>query len=371
MTEVITKLSTKIKSDFKKADEIWVAVALLNYSGLQLILDSLKKSCRTNFLIGIDLPTDPKALKKLYELQLTSNVNVRIHTASQYFHPKLYLSKNSTEFTAFVGSANCTNGGLNSNIELSIKTTENRNCEELQKWFENLYDLGQPLTKKFLSKYQVDYDERKRRKVADEKLAKKEKKELEKEVLATFVERKEFIRVLNSYKDKKEYQDIVEDRQLSIEEIRDAIDYPEFNRIDVDWFFQIQALGHLIAIPKPTIKREIKKFRKLLKMLCDDSIDIALRYDSALNGKLKIRGVSESLISKILIIHDPSKYFVKNNKTTLALKKFGIELPRGLSKGEKYKITTKVLQDICKETKIKDLTVLDYYLYVIGNEETA
>jgi len=181
MTKVITQLSTKIKSEFKKADEIWVAVALLNNSGLKLILDSLKEGCKKNFLVGIDLPTDPKALRKLYELQLTSEFNVRIHTEKQYFHPKLYLSKNKSEFIGFIGSANCTNGGLDSNVELSIMTKESQTCEDLKKWFDKMFDLGKPLTSQFLSKYQADYDERVKRKKDDEKTAKKEKRELEKE----------------------------------------------------------------------------------------------------------------------------------------------------------------------------------------------
>lgn len=371
MTKVITQLSTKIKSEFKKADEIWVAVALLNNSGLKIVLDTLKAGCKKNFLVGIDLPTDPKALKKLYELQLTSEFNVRIHTDKQYFHPKLYLSKAKSDFTGFIGSANCTNGGLNSNVELSIMIKENQTCEDLKKWFEKTFDLGKPLTSQFLSKYQADYDERLRRKKEDEKTAKKEKRELEKEVEATFIERREFIKVLKSYKRSNEYKSIVTDRKLSIKELRQSIDYPNFENIDVDWFFQIWALGHLISIPKPTIKREIKKFKKLLTMLCDDSIDLALRYNSALEGKLKIRGIGEGLVSKILIIHKPKEYYVKNDKTNLALQKFGIELPRGLSKGEKYKITTKVLKEISKETEIEDLAVLDYYLYVIGNKIKA
>jgi len=371
MTKVITKLSDKIKSEFKKADEIWVAVALLNNSGLNLVLNSLKESCKKNFLIGIDLPTDPKALKKLYDLQLTSGFNVRIHTEKEYFHPKLYLSKNKFDFTGFIGSANCTNGGLNSNIELSLMTKESQTCEDLKKWFENSFELGKPITSRFLSKYQADYDERLRRKREDEKIAKKEKRELEKEVEATFIERKEFIKVLKTYKKSNEYKSIVVDRKESIKELRDSIDYPNFQNIDVDWFFQIWALGHLISIPKPTIKREIVKFRKLLTMLCDDNIDLALRYNSALQGKLKIRGIGEGLVSKILIIHNPKEYYVKNDKTNLALQKFGIELPRGLSKGEKYKITTKVLKEISEETEIENLAVLDYYLYIIGNEETS
>jgi len=371
MTKVITKLSSKIKSEFKKADEIWVAVALLNNSGLKFILDNLKDSSKKNFLIGINLPTDPKALKKLYELQLTSDFNVRIHTDKQYFHPKLYLSKNKSDFTGFIGSANCTNGGLNSNVELSLMTKETQTCEDLKKWFEKTYKIGKPLTLPFLSKYQADYDERLKRKKDDEKTANKLKKELEKEVEANFIQRKEFIKTLKSYRKQIDYQFWVNDRKESVKEIKESIDYPNFDNINLNDFFNIPALGKLLHIPKPSIQRNIRKFRKLLNMLCDDTIDISVRYNSAFEKKYKINGVSDSLISKILIIHNPNEYYVKNGKTNLALKKFGIEIPRGISKGDKYKITSKVLKEICEETGISNLAVLDYYLYEIGNEETS
>ena len=368
MNQLITKLSNALANELKSADEIWIAVALLNLDGLNLILENLKQGCKQNYLIGVDLPSDPKALTKLYELKLKQDLQVQLYTDQQYFHPKLYLLKKRNLFKGFVGSANCTRGGLNTNVELTIAIDDQKACSQMLEWFEQLNKSGKPLTTKFITKYQADYIERQKKKKEDERLVKREKKELNNEIKVTFSERNEFLKVLKSYRRAKEYTEVKEIRKNSVNQLRLSLDYPNFNKIDVDWFFSIWELGHIIALPKPTIKREIKTFRKLLLMLCNEQEDVALRYNLALTGNLKIKGINEALISKILAIHRPDFYFVKNSKSDIALKKYGIELPRGLSKGDKYKITCKVLQKICVETNIDNLAILDNYLYYEGNE---
>jgi hypothetical protein len=278
------------------------------------------------------------------------------------------MFKNRNSFKGFIGSANCTNGGLYSNIEITVSIDNQETCGQIHEWFTRLYNLGKPLTKTFIKKYQADYIERQKRKKEDEQLAKREKRELNEEVEATFSERREFIKVLKSYRNQKEYNDVKIERKNSVEALRSALDYPNFNKIDLDRFFSIWALGHIIEIPKPIIKREIKKFRKLLLMLIDEKLEISNRYNLAIKGEYKMDGINEGLISKILALHRPDLYFVKNSKSDIALKKYGIEIPRGLTKGDKYKITCKVLRQICEETDIDNLAVLDNYLYNEGNE---
>src|SRR5690606_3694829 len=140
-----------------------------------------------------------------------------------------------------------------------------------------------------------------------------------------------------------------------IKELRESLDYPTFKNIDVDKFFSLWQLGHLISIPMPTLKREIKKFRKVLKFLCDDSIDVSSRYNEVLSGSLKIRGVGEATISKILTIHDPSKYAVRNDKINRVLTDYGIEIPKRISAGEKYKAVNNFLVELSKESKMDNL----------------
>lgn len=368
-TEIITKLSEKLKDKLKDADEIWVAVALINLEGLNYILKNLKLTCRQNYIIGIDLPTDPKALELLNRLQHKTDLIVSIYTDKNNFHPKLYLISTKGKFSAFVGSANCTNGGLSNNVELTTFIQDNNIGNQLLKWFKNINLKSQSLTTKFVAKYQKDYQERLDRKKEDDKFSKKEKDILNIEHEVTLEDKAEFIRILKQYRKSIIYSSIVMERKNNVKTLRKDLDYPNFQNIDIDSYFSQWELGHLIAIAKPAIKRNITKLKKLLKYLIDENIDISIRYERALNGDLKVEGVSKAFISKVLTIHKPEQYFVKNGKTEKALNKYGLELPRGLTDGEKYKITCKFLRQICIDTDIKDLTVLDYYLYKEGNNE--
>ena len=228
--------------------------------------------------------------------------------------------------------------------------------------------MGTPLTKKFLSNYKIDYSFRLRRKKEDERLAKKKKDELIQEIDVIFSEQLKFINTLIAYRKLKEYEIKKREGYEAIDELRESLDYPKLINLDVDKFFSITKLGNIMSFPKPTIKREINKFRKLIFMLCDEEKDISVRYNLALKGDFKIRGVNEALISKILVIHKPDLYFVKNKKSKLALKKYGIEFPRGISKGDKYKITCKILKKVCIETHIENFAVLDNYLFIEGSK---
>lgn len=368
MTTIVTRLSAPLLADLKNADEIWVAIALLSNDGLHFILNNLKPTCQQNFLIGLDLPTDPKALKKLNELQLKSDLKVKIYTEKDCFHPKVYITKKKNTYSAFVGSANCTNGGLFNNVELTTRTSDQDICNQIVKWFEKYYKIGKPLTTTFIEQYEADYTERQERKKKEVNIAKKEKQILNEEHEATLEEKTQFLKILKKYRKDKKCDRIVEDRQNTVKELRTYLDYPYYKNLNIDSYFSHWELGHLISIAIPAIKRHIPELRRLLKFLSDENIDIAVRYNRVLTGDLKIEGVSNAFISKVLAAHKPDLYFVKNGKTEKALRKFGIRLPRGLSDGEKYKITCKFLRQVCIDTDIKDLAVLDYYLYLEGND---
>jgi len=369
MTTIVKKLSHDLSAEIKTAEEIYVAVALLNHKGLQFILDNLLKTCRQNYLVGIDLPTDPKALEKLNELQLKSDINVRLYPEDkEYFHPKLYLIRQKDSYSAFIGSANCTNGGLFNNVELTIFTKDQKICSDLLKWFKQYFRLGKPLTTTFIDQYKLEDLERQERKKQEEKLVKKVKKILNEEFEATLFEKSKFIEKLKQYRKDSGYNDIVASRQQTIKFLRTTLDYPTYHNIDIDAYFSHWELGHLIAIAKPAINRNITGLRKMLQYLCDENIDIAVRYDRVLRGNMKVEGVSKAFISKVLAAHRPDLYFVKNDKSEKALRKYGIKFPRKLTEGEKYKITCKFLRQVCEDTNIKDLAVLDHYLYLEGKK---
>lgn len=368
-TELITNLSEKLKDKLINADEIWIAVALINLDGLNFILDNTRKTCKHNFIIGIDLPTDPKALKVLNELQLKTNLDVSIYSDSNNYHPKLYLLSKDNDYSAFVGSANCTNGGLKNNIELTTLIHDNNLCAELLEWFNDIKLRSKPLTTEFVIEYKKDFEQRQERSKQEKIWVQKEKKKLNSEHEAIIKEKTKFLQVLKNYRKGYDYNETVAIREKNVQDLRKYLDYPKFENIDLDAYYAEWELGHLIPIQKPSIKRNIEKLKTLLKYITNENIDISIRYEKAINGNIKVDGISKAFISKVLTIHKPELYYVKNGKTEKALQKYGIKFPRGLSEGEKYKITNNFLQKVCLETGIKDLTVLDFYLYTEANIE--
>ena len=136
---IAIKLSDYLLPKLEAADELWVAVGLINLHGLNFLLDNTQTNCTRSFLLGIDLPTDPKALHKLNEMQLKPNLNVRRFRDREFYHPKMYLVRSNNVFSGFIGSANCTNGGLNRNIELTIQADNQMICAELKSWNEEKF----------------------------------------------------------------------------------------------------------------------------------------------------------------------------------------------------------------------------------------
>lgn len=64
-TKISKNLSQDLTNEFSQADEVWIAVALMTMQGLNFILNNIPNNCKQHYLIGLDLPTDPKALKKI------------------------------------------------------------------------------------------------------------------------------------------------------------------------------------------------------------------------------------------------------------------------------------------------------------------
>ena len=139
---------------------------------------------------------------------------IQIFAEKECFHPKLYLvRKKDNTFSALVGSANLTNGGLNNNIELTTYITDQDVCKSILKWFNEIYKQGKPLTTTFVEQYQVEFAERLERKKKEDKVAKKEKNILIEEFNVVFTEKNLFIKTLNEYRQKNEYSRINKKRR--------------------------------------------------------------------------------------------------------------------------------------------------------------
>lgn len=171
--EKVLRLETEFKNFIRKADEICIAVAMLTDYGLT-VFDDRDEDCAFEILVGYDLPTHPSALQKL----LDEDVATKIYDVKkQFFHPKLYLFRINEDWTAFLGSGNCTKVGLLTNIELSIKVENPNTVQELRDWYETYFKLGTILKQDWLDEYRLFYVERSDKEKELQSITKKFKKE--------------------------------------------------------------------------------------------------------------------------------------------------------------------------------------------------
>lgn len=152
---IVEKLIDDLGATLSQATEIWVAVALMKEDAFEVISEKIPIECKQNYLVGIDLPTPPTLLRILQSKQNNSNFKAAIYkNHAQNFHPKVYLIKTGEKFIAFIGSANLTPSGLETNIEMSFKTENQEECAKLLNWFNMLYLDSYPLDDKNISQYE-------------------------------------------------------------------------------------------------------------------------------------------------------------------------------------------------------------------------
>ncbi|NVJ52400.1 MAG: DUF3427 domain-containing protein [Campylobacteraceae bacterium] len=136
-------------------------VTFINYSGLQLILNNLKK-CEQRGIKGKILSstylnfTDEKALEKIKEFE---NIELKIFDSANNqigFHPKAYIFEFENEYKVLIGSSNLTASAFKSNIEWNIKTVLKKDdlfIKELFSDFNKLWDDSIFVDENFLEEY--------------------------------------------------------------------------------------------------------------------------------------------------------------------------------------------------------------------------
>jgi HKD family nuclease len=158
------KLISDLKIELQNCDEIWIAVAMVSDSGFNYIQNHIDNDAKQNFLVGIGLPTSPQVLRQLKELNALDRFNSRVyHKTETLFHPKAYIIRTNDNLIAYVGSGNCTEGGFDKNIELSIKIQDQDFCNGLIEWFNTLYKHSNEITEDFLESYEILFKKRKER----------------------------------------------------------------------------------------------------------------------------------------------------------------------------------------------------------------
>ncbi len=166
MNEFITNNSTSnFYNHFTKllheCDSFIFNVAFINFSGLQLLLDSLdycqKKNIKGKVLTSTYLNfTEAKALERL---RAFDNIELKIFDSSEKnigFHAKTYIFGFKDEYKILLGSSNITASAFKTNIEWNIKNVSKKDdifLKEILKEFDSLWQNSFFVDDDFLDTY--------------------------------------------------------------------------------------------------------------------------------------------------------------------------------------------------------------------------
>ncbi|WP_320035907.1 DEAD/DEAH box helicase [Halarcobacter sp.] len=166
MNQLITNTSSgnfynHITSLLESCNSFTFNVAFLNYSGIQLLLNSLEK-CKERGVKGKILTstylnfTEPKALGKLLEFD---NIELKIFdSSSQGFHSKAYIFEFDDEYKTIIGSSNITASAFKTNIEWNNQTINKKEdiyLETLFSEFNSLWEGSITVDKNFIDSYSI------------------------------------------------------------------------------------------------------------------------------------------------------------------------------------------------------------------------
>jgi HKD family nuclease len=166
---------SEIDFAIRNSDEVFISIAFLKASGLIKILpaivDLLKRNGTIKIIAGQNFGlTEPKALhslRKLLQSFKTSKAYIaRATKATKIFHPKLYMFRRGSDCTIISGSANITHGGLQNNIECSLKavcTKADQVWLDANKFFFELIEIenAEEATLLAIKKYESFYERQK------------------------------------------------------------------------------------------------------------------------------------------------------------------------------------------------------------------
>ncbi|MBL4933204.1 DEAD/DEAH box helicase [Clostridium paridis] len=123
-------LLDELKRCLSECEKFYFSVAFINFSGLQLLLDSFKdleeRGIKGKILTSTYLYfTDPNALERIKKF---SNIDLKIFVADKEngFHTKAYIFENKDDYKIIIGSSNITQRALKSNMEWNVQAVSKK-----------------------------------------------------------------------------------------------------------------------------------------------------------------------------------------------------------------------------------------------------
>lgn len=150
-----SNIKSNIQTELINSKSVWIASAMISNSGWSFLQKNIPGHTTQFYLIGIDLSTDPKVFDSILD---NLEINARVYETKYTFHPKVYLiQKEDNRFTAFIGSSNTTNWGLEKNVEMNFQINDQSECKKLLDWFNKLYSDGFLITQNFVDDYKSKF----------------------------------------------------------------------------------------------------------------------------------------------------------------------------------------------------------------------
>lgn len=156
-----TNLLNELISSINECEKFYFSVAFINYSGLQLLLDTFKEAGKRGVEGKIITSTylnftEAKALKKINEF---NNIDLKVFETDKSvgFHTKAYIFEFKDSYKVIIGSSNITQSALKSNIEWNVEIITKEDAQFLKdvlKEYDSLWNSSVIADDVFISKYE-------------------------------------------------------------------------------------------------------------------------------------------------------------------------------------------------------------------------
>ncbi|MCL7748772.1 DEAD/DEAH box helicase [Halalkalibacter alkaliphilus] len=155
-------LLNELTKSIVECKSFYFSVAFINFSGLQLLLDSFKeadqKGIKGKVITSTYLNfTESKALKKITEF---NNIDLKVFVTDKEigFHTKAYIFEYEDHYKVIIGSSNITQSALKSNIEWNVEIISKEEAtfiKDVIKEYEHLWSISVEANDEFIQNYEA------------------------------------------------------------------------------------------------------------------------------------------------------------------------------------------------------------------------
>lgn len=333
-----------------------IAVGLIcEKKAREIVRASKYEKTKIRLIVGVDMPTSNETLRFLMqEAENDDHLDVLYYSNKEkFFHPKVYMFDDPAGFFAYVGSANCTDSGFSTNCEMTIETTDKKDCEKLQKWFDSIWkNECSPITENMLNLREQEIEKNKYSPLPKMGKVKRISAHLDRfddgEIISELLQLRNNTRIYNQICENRRQTIINLQRYLDVKN-----DFTGFRGENVNSFCEDGNLGDLNqhGVPQALHAAEARnRLKNFCKNLCDEEKPIEDRVKKALKN---FDRVGQGVVTKILTAVYPKKYMLINGCSTKYLK------IKNLTSGKKYSEYCEFGKTLCNRLNIDDFSVLD------------